>query len=390
MLVHGDMLQKLVDKIISDIKCNINIIDTKGIIVASGEPDRIGTFHKVGLQAAENGCRIDIKKADESLYNGVKSGINLPFYYKKDIIGVIGITGNPKDISMLTNIVKSMIEIMYEQEILKQKMYYRQNSKVFFINELINLSSREDVASVEDWGIKLGYDMGVRRSSILIEFNEKGKKKSEFSNDEILQGFLKSIKKLKGHNKNDISTILSTNRIVVLKASYVKDGLKERRLIHDYISHVVKVLDKQTTLKYNISVGSFYDELISVKDSFTEAEFVLLQLQNSRNNNMGFINDYLMGYFSSRLPDGMVEHFFEDDYKRIKDYPDLTETIIALAVSNMHITLCAKELFLHRNTVLFRMNKLKEILQVDPVNIDSDRAYMMLFSEYLKLKTTNK
>ena len=97
-----------------------------------------------------------------------------------------------------------------------------------------------------------------------------------------------------------------------------------------------------------------------------------------------------MGYFSSRLPGGMVEHFFEDDYKRIKDYPDLTETIIALAVCNMHITLCAKELFLHRNTVLFRMNKLKEILQVDPVNIDTDRAYMMLFSEYLKLKTTNK
>ena len=46
-----------------------------------------------------------------------------PFYYKKEIIGVIGITGLPKEISMLTNIVKSMIEVMYEQEILKQSEY---------------------------------------------------------------------------------------------------------------------------------------------------------------------------------------------------------------------------------------------------------------------------
>lgn len=155
MLIHGEMLQRLVDKIISDIKCNINIIDTNGIIIASGSSDRIGTFHKVGLQAAQNGCRIDIKKADESLYNGVKSGINLPFYYKKDIIGVIGITGDPKEISVLTNIVKSMIEVMYEQEILKQKMYYRQNSKVFFINELLNMSSSQDLNSVKNWGKNL-------------------------------------------------------------------------------------------------------------------------------------------------------------------------------------------------------------------------------------------
>lgn len=390
MLIHGEMLQKLVDKIISDIKCNINIIDTKGIIVASGSPDRIGTFHKVGLQAAENGCRIDIKKADESLYNGVKSGINLPFYYKNDIIGVIGITGIPNEISMLTNIVKSMIEVMYEQEILKQKMYFRQNSKVFFINELMNISSTEDVTSVEEWGNKLGYDMNVRRSTILIEFTEKTKNKSEYLSDEIMHGFLKKLKSLKGHNKNDISTILSSNKVVVLKASHEKDGTKEKILIHKYINQITELIDTELSLIYNISVGSFYKDLIKIKDSLAESEFVLLQLVCDNKNNIGFINEYLMGYFTSRLPEGIVQHFFEDDYNRVKDHPDLIETIIALALCNMHITICAKELFLHRNTVLFRMNKLKEILQIDPVNNDSDRSYMMLFSEYLKLKMTNK
>jgi len=337
MLIHGDMLQKLVDKIINDIKCNINIIDTNGIIVASGSLDRIGTFHKVGLQAAENGCRIDIKKADESLYNGVKSGINLPFYYKNDIIGVIGITGIPKEISVLTNIVKSMIEVMYEQEILKQKMYYRQNSKAFFINDLLNLSSTKDVASANDWGIKLGYDMSVRRSVVLIEFAEKGKKKAIFSNDEMMQEFLKSVKKVKGHNKNDISSILSTNKIVVLKASYEKDSLKENKLIRDYISQITKILDNQITLSYSLSVGSFYDNLVNIKDSFTESEFVLTQLENSRKLNVGFVKDYLMGYFSSRLSKRMIEHFFEDDYHLIKDYPDLAETIIALAKSTQKV-----------------------------------------------------
>ena len=389
MLIHGGMLQKLVDKIISDIKCNINIIDTNGIIVASGSLSRIGTFHKVGLQAAENGCRIDIRKVDESLYNGVKSGINQPFYYKNEIIGVIGITGIPKEISMLTNIVKSMIEVMYEQEILKQKMYYRQNSKVFFIHELINLTSPDDLASVEEWGIKLGYDMSVRRTAILIEFAEKGKKKSAFSNDNVMQDFLENIKKAKGHNKNDISTILSSNKIVVLKASYEKDGLKENNLIHDYINQITHMISNQNNLIYNLSVGSFYDNLFHVKESFAEAEFILSQLDVYKSH-IAYINDYLLGYFSARLPKGMIEHFFEDDYNRIKDYPELSETIIALAKSNMHITLCAKELYVHRNTVLFRMNKLKEILQVDPVNIDVDRSRWILFSEYLKLKTIKK
>ncbi len=60
MLIHGDMLQKLVNKIIDDIGYNINIIDTNGIIIASGNQQRIGSFHKIGKQASDEERRVDI------------------------------------------------------------------------------------------------------------------------------------------------------------------------------------------------------------------------------------------------------------------------------------------------------------------------------------------
>lgn len=389
MLIHSDMLQKLVDKIISDIGYNINIIDSNGIIIASGSKERIGKFHKAGRQAADNKCRIDIHKADANMYSDVKSGINLPFYYKETLIGVIGITGEPSQIRELANIVKSMIELMYEQELLKQKMYYRQNNKVFFINELINITNREALVSIKSWGAKLGYDMSVRRGMIIIQFLPHKNSEALLSTEDMTQDFIRNLKSIRYHHKNDISTFLSANRIVIVKASYTEDHLIEAAHIQEYIQEITKFIKNTYPLNFIIGVGSYYDDLYQLKESFFEAEFIINKTSSHSDHQVGFISDYLLSYFSSRLPEGIKEHFFEESYNKLKEIPDAIETILSLVRNNMHITHCASELYIHRNTVLFRLNKIKELLHSDPVNNPSDRAFWMLLAEYSLSKNIN-
>lgn len=386
MLIHGDMLQKLVDKIIEDIGYNINIIDTNGIIIASGSRDRIGKFHKVGLQAAENKCRIDIHEADESHYNHVKSGINLPFYYKDNLIGVIGITGKPSQISELTNIVKSMIELMYEQELLKQKMYYRRSNKVFFINEVLNISNRESLTSIKNWGAKLGYDMSVRRTIVIIQFEAKEDRQAFFSTEDMTHDFMINLKKVKNHHKNDISTFLSSSRIVILKASYEGDDALEKQHLKEYVEAINLFVKDKYPMECRIGAGSFYDDLYDLKESFFEAEYLVNRYIGDTDKNSRFIQDHLIGYFASKLQEGVMEHFFDESYKKVKEFPELLDTIVSLVNNNMHLNMCSQDLFVHRNTVLFRMNKIKEILQIDPVNVGEERAFFSLFAEYILFK----
>ena len=56
----------------------------------------------------------------------------------------------------------------------------------------------------------------------------------------------------------------------------------------------------------------------------------------------------------------------------------------------MNILCTAQDLFIHRNTVLFRLNKIKELFNIDPLYQDSDRMLLRLIYFYWKQKQKNE
>ena len=81
MLTQKDY-QKIVDRLMSILGKNINIMNTEGIIIASGDASRIGSFHEGAKIAASEKADIIINEEDISHYKGVKKGINIPFFTK--------------------------------------------------------------------------------------------------------------------------------------------------------------------------------------------------------------------------------------------------------------------------------------------------------------------
>ena len=53
---------------------DVNFIDQSGIIFASTNPERVGTFHEIGQKAAATGNTIEVS-SDNSFY-GSQKGIN--------------------------------------------------------------------------------------------------------------------------------------------------------------------------------------------------------------------------------------------------------------------------------------------------------------------------
>lgn len=72
--------------------------------------------------------------------------------------------------------------------------------------------------------------------------------------------------------------------------------------------------------------------------------------------------------------------FSEDDKKQ------LVETVEALCKHNYNIVYSAKALNIHRNTLLFRLNKLKVLLNIDPVANAKDREFFNELAYYFSQK----
>ena len=92
------MAQDIVARTMRIIDTNINVMDARGRIIGSGDRERIGELHEGGLLVLSQGRVVDIDDAVARHLHGVRQGINLPLRLEGEIVGVIGLTGEPESL----------------------------------------------------------------------------------------------------------------------------------------------------------------------------------------------------------------------------------------------------------------------------------------------------
>ena len=94
----------------------INVMNTDGIIIASTEKHRIGSFHQGALEAASTGKTVAIRADQLAQYPGAKQGYNMPLRVNGSVIGVVGIFGNPPEVENLAKLVEAYVTKCYQLE----------------------------------------------------------------------------------------------------------------------------------------------------------------------------------------------------------------------------------------------------------------------------------
>lgn len=88
-------------------------MDENGYIIASGDPSRVNTLHIGALNAIKQ--KKTLTMSDSHGENG-QPGVNMPVLFENKIIGVIGITGDPKKVLQFASILKTTTELLISQE----------------------------------------------------------------------------------------------------------------------------------------------------------------------------------------------------------------------------------------------------------------------------------
>lgn len=113
-LISRAMAQQIVDTVKDVCSQNINFIDEKGIIVASTDRDRVGTYHEVGYRVVLEGNTIEV--TDDNSFRGTRKGINIPITYNGRIIAVIGISGEVEEVRKYAYLAQKITDILLKRE----------------------------------------------------------------------------------------------------------------------------------------------------------------------------------------------------------------------------------------------------------------------------------
>src|SRR4051812_44880098 len=111
-MLNRDLAGIIVQETMRRLHRNINMMDVEGRIIASGDSKRLGERHEGALEAIRTGKPLIINEGNQVQWKGSQCGINLPILFRNEIVGAIGITGQPEEVAEFGEIVKMTTELM--------------------------------------------------------------------------------------------------------------------------------------------------------------------------------------------------------------------------------------------------------------------------------------
>lgn len=143
-------------------------MNADGVIIGSGERNRIGQKHDGARLVLTSGNSVEIDRETSLRLEGVKPGINLPICFHEQVVGVIGITGEPEDIQHHAELVKMAAELVLEQSFLLERVQWRHRIESEIVNQLISYSDVGD-HQLKNRAAWLGMDLDKRRMAIVFQ-----------------------------------------------------------------------------------------------------------------------------------------------------------------------------------------------------------------------------
>ncbi|ASK26636.1 CdaR family transcriptional regulator [Neisseria chenwenguii] len=364
------LAQKIVERTMSIIGCNINIMDANGTIIASGDEERIGQIHDGALLALSQERTVDIDEHTKNLH-GVRPGINLPLRLDGEAVGVIGLTGNPLHLKEFGKLVCMTAEMMLEQARLFEMLAQDARLKEELI---LNLVSAEQITpAMTEWANRLGVDIAMPRVVCIIEVDTGHLGIDAISNE------LHNLQNLLNYPERDnLVAILSLTQIVILKPALDAFGRWDVKNHMERVHLLVSRMNEQTSLNIRIALGNYFAESSggnSIALSYQTAK-TTLEVGKSRFPEQRIYNyqELVLPVLLNQLKDGWQRRELERTLVKLKQADKnglLIKTLLAWFDHNMHAAATAQSLFIHRNTLEYRLNKIAELTRLDLNQTDS-------------------
>lgn len=377
-----DIAQRIVNLMMEVIDYrNINIMDCDGFILASGEPNRVSTYHKGADDVIKSGKSIEIYPGDVEKFPGAKQGVNLPINIEGKVIGVVGVYGHPDEVRMVAKLVKNSVELALEQYLISEQVNLVKDLNNQMIRKLIFNPISESEEEILCLSKVSHVDLKLRRCAVVIKLDK-------FSNDEVYESVnaMGEIEKLLTNNNyitnNDFFGIINHYFIIF------KDIADEKR--STYIDNILHTLKDKQPFDTRIGLGNSYNDLYGYKKSFNEA----VELISISKNAPLDINDFetQAKYLLHKIQTDASEPFIKKLYLSILNENNKVpewfyKTLDSLFEHNLNLNETAEALFVHKNTLVYR---LKKIEQITGLNVNNFYHSVLLYCLYSYINNIDK
>ncbi|ANC02980.1 CdaR family transcriptional regulator [Pseudomonas putida] len=344
-----DLAQDIVDRAMAILPCNVNVMDSQGLILGSGEPERINTRHEGAQLVLANGRIVELDSEAAKCLKGVQPGVNLPLMLDDRLIGVLGLTGDPQQLRTYAELVRMTAEMLLAQRHLQIEQQWRRQRCDDLLALLLGGSGESP--RLVDEARQLGLKPQLPRVPCLFEL-EAGPP------GEALSAWLTS--------RYPDSWCVSPARQSLLWCRPASVALDEVRLIERLQRHGWQV--------QRLALGSVAQSLEQLRRGYRRVRDLLAYGREV------VPGERVLSLSRYRLPALLWRHRNDDALDelleplqriRAKDASgQLLATLRAWCAHDGQSQACADALGIHRNSLRYRLERIAELGEVDPLRLE--------------------
>jgi len=327
MKLSKTIAQKIVLEMMNVVPYNINVMDEDGIIIGSGDIRRIGNIHEGAIKAIDNQLINEVYEEEERM----KPGVNEPIIINEKVIGVIGITGHPDEVRRFSKLVRVTAVLLIEQSKIDEEIQDERLNMQKFYHELVHRKTGYD-DKFYDRAKSYGIDLTKKCQAILIDGNinshsfktlcEKYSHYCEIDNTRIVF-FITS-----NHIYNALLKNLEENKDVNKISIGKKEDIAAVSLENAELAMELGIKIKPSSLIYS------YDNL----------EFLIHLSHDNKASLLSLLSN--LDKTGNKL--------------------ELIQTIQVYVEENGDINNVASRLSIHRNTLSYRLERIKQLTGKNP------------------------
>lgn len=330
MYLRKNTAENIIKEISKVLDYDINIMDGTGKIIASTNSQRVSEFHEGAYKIInENLAQLIVVRDGE--YVGCKKGVNFPIFFKKQLLGVIGITGDPEETLKYGKIIKKMTEVLVLDLFDHHQRNLNEQSKMIFFHEWLN-------------GIRNDEDQGFEDTIKSHGLSPKGP---------FVVAVIKPRLSSVPNDEEGVAFIVLSDSIIVIgnmdSPQQMRDILERKLTPHIQEENVL------------CAIGSRQPRHIDVNRSYKHA---LKTLNRNIGEKTGTIlyDEEILEIILDDVPLNQRTQYVEKIFSGVsmdnkKDYIDFVQIYCKHDGS---INKIADELFIHKNTVQYKINKIKD------------------------------
>lgn len=335
------------------------------------------TIEKLKLEemTSQDHLNIDYEINEEQTINCIIFPIN----DKKQIHGYIILWETLKKFEELDYVTLERASTIFALDMKRTKELETKRNKIRsnFFEDLIGGKLKDTSANsnlAELYGIDVTKSYACLVIKIDLASEEEGLKSHKMEPKYYMDRVIEISYEVSENHKSNILHIVRGNYIIIFLPIKKTEDLGDGKYFSKQFAEEIyqKTTKQIANLNLAIGIGKCYDHAFDLSHSFNEAlEVITLARKIELDHKVLHFDDYIIYHFlKSNISDDNLEKFYETTLAKLVKYDvqrntNLIVTLERYLKNQKNSSLTAKELYLHRNTLIHRLNKISEILKVD-------------------------